>query len=143
MRKFFFKRRRERKQNRRLIVFPAIFVFSVGVCFAQVTTPTATPSITNPQSADTTSPVTRDQAIQMTLAQVSTYNQTQLNERLAAEDIRQSRAALLPRITANPTVIYTSPSLARQESGLPRSPSFLGANAITEYQGLVTAAGRD
>ncbi|MBA3692527.1 MAG: hypothetical protein H0W77_03670, partial [Acidobacteria bacterium] len=78
MRKFFFKRRRERKQNRRLIVFPAIFVFSVGVCFAQVPTPTATPSITNPQSADTTSPVTRDQAIQMTLAQVSTYNQTQL-----------------------------------------------------------------
>lgn len=147
MRKFFFKRRRERKLNRRLIVFPTIFVFSVGVCFAQVPTPTvqptptATPSITNPQSADTTSPVTRDQAIQMTLAQVSTYNQTQLNERLAAEDIRQSRAALLPRITANPTVIYTSPSLARQGSGLPRSPSFLGANAITEYQGLVTAAG--
>ena len=78
----------------------------------------------------------------MTFQQVSTYNQTQLNERTATEDIRQAKAALYPRISANPTVVFTSPSLANTNvNGTGHPASFLGANAITEYQGLVTAAG--
>ncbi len=85
--------------------------------------------------------VTRDEAVRLTLAQISTFNQAQLNERLAAEDIRQSRAALLPKITVNPGYIFTSPSLANLPNGAPRSPSFLGANAVNEIQGIVTAAG--
>lgn len=78
----------------------------------------------------------------MTFQQVSTYNQTQLNERTAAEDIRQAKAALYPRISANPTLVFTSPSLANTNvNGTGHPASFLGANAITEYQGLVTASG--
>ena len=78
----------------------------------------------------------------MTFQQVSTYNQTQLNERTAAEDILQSKAALYPRITANPTVVFTSPSLANTNvNGTGHPASYLGANAITEYQGIVSASG--
>lgn len=163
MQEFFFKRQKEKRLNHYFaIIFSAIILFSVSVCFGQTTNPspqpTQQPTPTNPSTPTTSAtpvtppisgnsqttdnaPVSRDQAINLTLQQVSTYNQTQLNERLAAEDIRQSRAALYPKITANPTVIYTSPSLANQPNGLPRPPSFLGANAITEYQGLVTASG--
>lgn len=142
MRKIFFTRRKE-KQNRHSTVFFVVFALCGAACFGQTPTPTAPPpsNTINPPTTDNSSPVTREQAIQMTLAQVSVYNRTQLNERLAAEDIRQSRVSLYPRVTANPTVIYTSPSLAGNETGLPRAPSFLGANAISEYQGLVTATG--
>ncbi len=107
----------------------------------------------SPQTGNN-APISRDQAVTMTLKQVSTYNQTQLNERIAAGDILQSKAALYPHITANPTVIYTSPALTNSNpngiaalpagnnvNNLARPPSFLGANAISEYQGLVTASG--
>ncbi len=107
------------------------------------TTSTTPPSNTNPTSSpQTLTPLSRDQAVQMTLQQVSTYNQTQLNERLATEDIRQSKASLYPRITSNPTLIFTSPSLANTNvNGTNHPASYLGANAITEYQGLLTATG--
>ncbi len=44
----------------------------------------------------------------------------------------------MPKIEAKPNYIYTSPSLG---SARPRPPSFLGANAINEIQGLVVASG--
>lgn len=94
-----------------------------------------------PQNDSTSKVLTRDQAVNLALAQISTYNQAQLNERLAAEDIRQSRAALLPRITVNPSYIFTSPSLANPPNGTTRPPSFLGANAVNEIQGLITFSG--
>ena len=134
-----------------------IVIFSVNSCFGQNTLPTpqATPPTPNPTPAaptpplttpatpiSQTSPLSIDQALQMTFQQVSTYNQTQLNERTATEDIRQAKAALYPTISANPTVIFTSPSLANTNvNGTGHPASFLGANAIAEYQGLVTAAG--
>ena len=96
---------------------------------------------TSPQTVGS-APLSRDQAVQMTLQQVSIYNQTQLNERLAAGDVLQSKAALYPRVTSNPSLIYTSPALTGSNpNGIPHPPSFLGANAISEYQGLVTASG--
>ena len=85
--------------------------------------------------------LTRNEAVQLALAQASNFRQAQFTEQLAAEDVKQARAALRPVVTANPSVIYTSPSLARQPSGTPRPPSYLGANAITEYQALVTLSG--
>ena len=161
------------------MILPTIILILCGAAFGQVTNPTPQPTpagTTNPVIAptptnptttplpninpsaptvpQTIAPISRDQAVQMTLRQVSTYNQTQLNERLATQDLFQSRASLYPRITANPTVIYTSPALTGSNpngiSALPagnnvnnlaRPPSFLGANAITEYQGLMTASG--
>lgn len=99
------------------------------------------PSAQSAQSSPLT--LTRDQAVGLTLAQISTYNQAQANERLAAEDIRQSRAALLPRLTLNPSYIFTTPSLSSNSpnAGTPGNPSFLGANAVNEIQGLVTLSG--
>ncbi len=166
MRKIFLNLLKKKRTNFYLIFF-ALNLFSVSLSFAQITNPlptntpnpTATPPPVNspaPMSPQTgnNAPISRDQAVTMTLRQVSTYNQTQLNERIVAGDILQSKAALYPRITANPTVIYTSPALTNGNpngiaalpagnnvNNLARPPSFLGANAISEYQGLVTASG--
>ena len=149
-------------------VLVLVVIFSVNLCFGQNTSPTpqatpptpnqtpappttqatpvtpTTPLITPSAPGLQTSPINIDQALQMTFQQVSTYNQTQLNERTATQDILQAKAALYPRISANPTVIFTSPSLANTNvNGTGNPASYLGANAITEYQGLVTAAGRN
>lgn len=181
MRENFLKRQKHDHRNRHFIVLPTLILILCGAAFGQVTNPTPQPTpagttnprttpppqnpitsatppsninLPSPPSPQTLAPISRDQAVQMTLRQVSTYNQTQLNERLAAEDIRQSKAALYPRITSNPTLIFTSPSLTGNNpngvtplpigtnpNGTSRLPSFLGANAITEYQGLLTATG--
>ena len=147
-------------------VLVLVVIFSVNLCFGQNTSPTpqatpptpnATPAAPTTQATPVapttplttpaapglqTSPINIDQALQMTFQQVSTYNQTQLNERTATQDILQAKAALYPRISANPTIVFTSPSLANTNvNGTGHPASFLGANAITEYQGLVTAAG--
>lgn len=75
------------------------------------------------------------------MSQASAFKQAALGEKIAAEDVVQSKAAFMPRLAANPTVIYTSPSLRTLPTGAPGPPSFLGANAITEYQGVASASG--
>jgi outer membrane protein TolC len=83
-----------------------------------------------------------DEAVKLALTQASTFEQARFNERIAAEDVRQARAAFLPRIVAAPTFIYTSPEIGvSAPPGTPRTPSFIGANAITEYQGLANFSG--
>lgn len=167
MREIFLKRQKHDHKNCRWIILPTLILILCCAAFGQATKPTPLPTpagTTNPQttpptnpmtstpssntnppspsSPQTLAPISRDQAVQMTLRQVSTYNQTQLNERLAAGDLTQAKASLYPRITANPTLIFTSPSLTgKTPNGTIRPPSFLGANAITEYQGLLTATG--
>ena len=73
-------------------------------------------------------------------AQVSGLRQAQLNERVAEEDVRQARAAFLPRVTAPFDYIYTSPALGLAR-GEPRAPSYIANNAISEYQALMSVAG--
>lgn len=90
---------------------------------------------------DTTKPTTLAEAIDLALRQASNFRSAQITEQIAVQDINQARSAFLPRITANPALIYTSPSLANPAPGTVRAPSFLGSNAITEYQGVVNAAG--
>ena len=154
MRKIFLIRKKYINAVGRLIISPTLVLISCAAAFGQTATPTAPPTPTGTNNPQIDTPISRDQAVQMTLRQVSTYNQTQLNERIAAEDIRQSRFALYPKITSNPTLIYTSPALTNSNpNGTPslpvgnnvnnssRPPSFLGANAISEYQGLLTATG--
>lgn len=85
--------------------------------------------------------LTRNEAVQRALAQASNFQQAQFTEQLAVEDVKQARAAFRPLVAVNPSFIYNSPSFARQPPGTPRPPSFLGANAITEYQALVTVSG--
>ena len=156
-------------KSRLIVIFSSVILLLSGAAFGQTTNPTPQPTpagTTNPQTTpptnpttsaappltinpsvptavpQTAAPISRDQAVQMTLKQVSTYNQTQLNERIAAGDLTQAKASLYPRITSNPTLIFTSPSLANTNvNGTNHPASYLGANAITEYQGLVTATG--
>ncbi|MEP7339413.1 MAG: TolC family protein [Acidobacteriota bacterium] len=85
--------------------------------------------------------LTLDEALRLAQAAASAYEQAKFTERSAEEDVRQSRAAFLPRFASQPTVIYTSPSSAPVPPGTPRTFSFIGANAITEYQGVVGATG--
>ena len=129
------------------IISGVLFAVSSGnPVFAQITSPTS-PTTTSTAtatevSASQNSPISLDSALQMTLQQVSTYNQTQLNERTAAQDVLQAKASLYPKITANPAIVFTSPSLANTNvNGTGHPASYLGANAITEYQGIVTASG--
>jgi outer membrane protein TolC len=73
-------------------------------------------------------------------AQASAFQQAGLNERIAAEDVRQAQAAFLPRVTAPLDYIYTSPAFGLP-SGQPRVQSFIANNAISEYQALVSVNG--
>ena len=112
--------------------------------------PTTAPSpSTNP--IDRAKPLTLAEAVDLALKQASNFRAAQIGEQIAAQDIRQAKAALYPKIAANPTLIYTTPSLSNTTTVsvtngnitpvTSRPPSFLGANAITEYQGVVNAAG--
>ncbi|MEO6589945.1 MAG: TolC family protein, partial [Pyrinomonadaceae bacterium] len=95
--------------------------------------------------------LTLDEAVKLALAQASAFKSAQINERIAAEEIKISKSAFYPKIAAAPNVILTTPSFGRTVTAgvtdgnisaiQARPPSFLGANAITEYQGLVTATG--
>lgn len=85
--------------------------------------------------------ITLDEATDLALAQASIYKGALINEHIAGEDIRQARAALYPKVAAVPNVIYTTPSISSAGVGVSRLPSFLGANAITEYQILTNTSG--
>lgn len=119
-----------------------------------VATPTVDPTIQLPprDQTDATRPLTIREAIDLALKQASTFRGLQIGEQIAAEEVRIAKAALYPRVGVNPSVIYTSPSLSRTTTtGITpagnlstvttRPPSFLGANAITEYQGVANVAG--
>jgi outer membrane protein TolC len=73
-------------------------------------------------------------------AQVSGLQQAQLNESIAAEDVRQAQAAFLPKVTSPLAYIYTSPIIGLPP-GEPRTQSFIANNAISEYQAFVNVAG--
>lgn len=102
---------------------------------------TAPPVLPISEQTDAARPLTLHEAIAAALGQASNFKSAQIGEQIAAQEVRQAKAALYPRIAANPAVIYTSPSFGNSPSGVPRPPSFLGANAITEYQSVVNAAG--
>lgn len=81
-----------------------------------------------------------EEVLRLANAQVSGLRQAQLNERVAEEDVRQARAAFLPKVTAPFDYIYTSPALGLPR-GEPRAPSYIANNAISEYQALLSVAG--
>ncbi|HEX8923029.1 MAG TPA: TolC family protein, partial [Pyrinomonadaceae bacterium] len=76
----------------------------------------------------------------MANAQVSGLQQAQLNERVAAEDVRQAQTAFLPKVTGPIDYTYTSPAFGLAP-GEPRTQSFIANNAINEYQALINVAG--
>jgi outer membrane protein TolC len=110
------------------------------------TAATPAPGLTPPpvslgsQPSQNINPLTLDEALRLANAQASTFQQAGLNEKIAAEDVKQARAAFLPKVSAPLSYIYTSPALG-QPAGTPRGPSFIANNAISEYEALVNVAG--
>jgi outer membrane protein TolC len=106
---------------------------------APATTPATTPAA--PGTAQATAPPTTtalplDEAVKLALTQASNFQQAQIAERIAAEDVKQARAAFLPRVSATASPIYNSPS-----PGHPGEFSFISANAIREYEALAGVNG--
>ena len=72
--------------------------------------------------------------------QASSFQTASINERIAAEDVRQAQAAFLPKVSAPLSYIYTSPACCLPP-GEPRAPSFVTADGIGVTDALVNVAG--
>lgn len=81
-----------------------------------------------------------DEALRLANTQASAFQSALLNERVAAEDVRQAQAAFLPKVSAPLSYIYTSPALGLPP-GEPRGPSFVTSDGIGVYDGLVNVSG--
>src|SRR5215213_6756289 len=81
-----------------------------------------------------------DEALRLANAQASTFQTAIITERMAAEDVRQARAAFLPKVSAPLSYIYTTPALGLPP-GEPRAPSFVSADGIGVTDALVNLAG--
>src|SRR5216684_3900790 len=103
--------------------------------------PSANASVQQP--AASANRLTLVEAVRLALTQASAFQTSRYAELIASEDVRQARAAFLPRITAPSTVIYNSPTLGPVVAGAPRADqhSFINTNGITEYQALLGASG--
>jgi outer membrane protein TolC len=111
-------------------------VLLVLVC-AALTSQAQTPS---PSPTPQTPALSLDQALRLANAQASTFQTALLNERVAAEDVRQARAAFLPKVSTPLSYIYTSPALGLPP-GEPRGPSFVSSDGIGVYDALVNVSG--
>jgi len=109
--------------------FPLAVLFAL-VCLPALHAQTASPS---PQ-------LSLDDALRLANVQASTFQTAVINERIAAEDVRQARAAFLPKVTTPLSYIYTTPALGLPP-GEPRTPSFISADAIGVTDALVNVAG--
>src|SRR5215216_7023729 len=104
--------------------------FPLAVLFALVCLPTL--------HAQTT--LSLDDALRLANAQASTFQTAVVNERIAAEDVRQAQAAFLPKVSTPLSYIYTSPALGLPP-GEPRAPSFVSADGIGVTDALVNVSG--
>jgi outer membrane protein TolC len=85
-------------------------------------------------------PLTLDEALRLASRQASTFQSAILNERVAAEDVKQAQAAFMPKVRAPLTYIYTTPALGLPP-GEPRTPSFIANDAISEYEAFLNVSG--
>lgn len=81
-----------------------------------------------------------DEAIRLATSQASAFTQAAINERIAAQDALQARAAFFPKITAPLVYTYTSPAIGLAPD-VPRIQSFIANNSIGEYQAFVSVSG--
>ena len=114
-----------------------LLLASTSVCVRAQESPSTTAA--NP-SLNQSTPLTLDDALRLAASQASTFQQAALNERIAAEDVKQAQAAFLPRVNAPLSYLYTSPALGLPPGTL-RVQSFLANNAINEYQAYLNVAG--
>jgi outer membrane protein TolC len=85
--------------------------------------------------------LTVEDAIARALAQASSYQQSRLDELVAAEDEKQARVAYLPQLGVPLTYFGTTPSSARSAQGDPTLPSFVASNGIHHTIGFLSASG--
>jgi outer membrane protein TolC len=81
-----------------------------------------------------------DEAVGLALANANAFRQSQYDERIAREDVRQARAAFFPQLTMPLTYFGTTTSRVRAE-GDPLIYSFVSSSAINETIALVNASG--
>src|SRR5437016_13471566 len=103
-----------------------------------VATPSSVPLA--PQATQASNPLSLEEALRLANAQASSLQQATLNERIAAEDVRQAQAAFLPKVSAPLSYVYTTPALGLNPNE-PRTQSFIANNAISEYEAFVNVAG--
>jgi outer membrane protein TolC len=84
-------------------------------------------------------PLSLNDAVQQAIAQVSGFQQARVEERIAAEDVRQARLAFLPHLTSSLSFIYNSP--AHGPNAQAEAFSFIAANAVREYEALAGVTG--
>ena len=84
--------------------------------------------------------LTVNEAIALALGQTNPYQQAQFEERIAAQDVKQARAAFLPKLTVPLTYFGTTPSQVRAEDE-PLTFSYVSSSAINETIGLAQAEG--
>jgi outer membrane protein TolC len=101
---------------------------------------TAVPATSTQDQTARLIPLTLDEALRLAATQASAFQEAALNERSAAEDVKQAQAAFLPRVSAPLSYLYTSPALGLPP-GTPRTQSFLANNAIGETQAYLNVAG--
>src|ERR1041385_4618824 len=102
--------------------FPlAVMLALVCLTASSAQTPSPTPQTT------VTTQLSLDEALRLANAQASTFQSASINERIAAEDVRQAQAAFLPKISTPLSYIYTSPAIGLPP-GEPRGPSFVSAD---------------
>lgn len=107
---------------------------------AQTATPSPTPQLVTPPQSQNVNALTLDEALRLANTQASTYQSAIINEQIASEDVKQARAAFMPKVSAPLSYVYTSPALGLPP-GEPRAPSYIANNAISEYEALVNVAG--
>ena len=102
--------------------------------------PTSSVATTSENQTTPTTPLTIEEALRLAATQASGFQQAALDERSAAEDVKQAQAAFLPRVSAPLSYLYTTPALGLPP-GTPRTQSFIANNAISEYPAYVNVAG--
>lgn len=112
--------------------FPLAVLFAL-VCLSALHAQTPTPSPAPTQ-------LSLDEVLRLANAQASTFQTAAINERIAAEDVRQAQAAFLPKVSTPLSYIYTSPALGLPP-GEPRVPSFVSADGIGVTDAFVNVAG--
>src|SRR4030095_9148549 len=121
-----------------LAVLSALLSLSALSSAQAPSAPSTQVSTTNQTTTSAT--LTVDDALRLASAQASSCEPACLNERTAAEDVRQAQAAFMPKISAPLGYLYTTPALGLPP-GEPRVQSFIANDAIGAYEAFVNVSG--
>jgi outer membrane protein TolC len=121
--------------RRNELVWLAVVSLFGGSAIAQQ--PAPMPSPPAPQSPPA-APLSLAAVTNVALQQVSVLQQAQIDEAIAAQDLRQAKAAFLPRARDSFSITYNSPA---HPPSITTDPSFIAQNAIHEYQNLLGVTG--